>query len=35
LAVGSHEARAPPLYLVVDAPPTEVAGDQILHDEPA
>jgi hypothetical protein len=23
------------LALVVDAPPTEVAGDQILFDEPA
>ena len=29
------EARAPPLHLVGDAPPTEVAGDQILFDEPA
>ena len=28
-------ARAPPLRLVGDAPPTEVAGDQILFDEPA
>ena len=29
------EARAPPLHLVGDAPPTAVAGDQILFDEPA
>jgi hypothetical protein len=29
------EARAPPLHLVGDAPPTEAAGDQILFDEPA
>ena len=29
------EARAPPLHLVGDAPPTEVAGDQIRFDEPA
>ena len=29
------EARAPPLHLVGDAPPTEVAGDQIRSDEPA
>ena len=28
------EARAPPLHLGSDAPPTEVAGDQILFDEP-
>ena len=28
-------APAPPLHLVVDAPPTEVAGDQIRSDEPA
>ena len=27
--------RAPPLHFVVDAPPTDVAGDQILFDEPA
>ena len=26
---------APPLHLVGDAPPTDVAGDQILFDEPA
>ena len=29
------EARALPLHLVGDAPPTAVAGDQILFDEPA
>ena len=29
------EARAPPLHLVGDAPPTAVAGDQIRFDEPA
>ena len=28
------EARAPPLHLVVDAPPTEVAGDQISSTNP-
>ncbi len=27
------EARAPPLHLVVDAPPIEVAGDQFRSDE--
>ena len=26
---------APPLHLVGDTPPTDVAGDQILFDEPA
>ena len=31
----AQPARAPPLHLVGDAPPTEVAGDQILFDEPA
>ena len=31
----AQPARAPPLHLVVDAPPTEVAGAQILFDEPA
>ena len=29
------KARAPPLHLVGDAPPTEPAGNQILFDEPA
>ena len=27
--------RAPPLHLIGDAPPTAVAGDQILFNEPA
>ena len=31
----AQTARAPPLHLVVDAPLTEVAGDQIRSDEPA
>ena len=31
----AQPARAPPLHLGVGAPPTEVAGDQILFDEPA
>jgi hypothetical protein len=31
----AQPARAPPLHLVGDAPPTEVAGDQIRFDEPA
>ena len=31
----AQPARAPPLHLVGDAPPTDVAGDQILFDEPA
>ena len=31
----AQPAPAPPLHLVGDAPPTEVAGDQILFDEPA
>ena len=31
----AQPARAPPLHLVVAAPPTEFAGDQILFDEPA
>ena len=31
----AQPVRAPPLHLVVDAPPTEVVGDQILFDEPA
>ena len=31
----AQPARAPPLHLVVDAPPTDVAGDEILFDEPA
>ena len=31
----AQPARAPPLHLVVDAPSTDVAGDQILFDEPA
>ena len=31
----AQPARAPPLHLVGDAPPTEVAGNQILFDEPA
>jgi len=31
----AQPARAPPLHLVGDAPPTEVAGDQVPFDEPA
>ena len=31
----AQPARAPPLHLVGDAPPTDVAGDQILFDESA
>ena len=31
----AQPARAAPLHLVGDAPPTAVAGDQILFDEPA
>jgi hypothetical protein len=31
----AQTVRAPPLHLVVDAPLTEVAGDQIRSDEPA
>ena len=31
----AQPARAPPLHLVAEAPPTEVAGNQSLFDEPA
>jgi hypothetical protein len=31
----AQPARPPLLHLVVDAPPTEVAGDQVPFDEPA